>query len=74
MNDQNDVRCYFMNEAGEWVIIQASPDITFMDDNGFRGNSAVRPGLFATGGGDAVFSYFRYVPYENRQYEELFGE
>jgi len=73
VNDKNDVRCYFMNEDGEWVIIQSSVDVTFMDDNGFSRNSALRPGLFATGGGSAAFSYIRYEPYENRQYEEHFG-
>jgi beta-xylosidase len=70
INDQNDLRCFYQNEKGDWQILQSSVDVSFMSDNAFLRNSSMRPGLYVTGNGAAVFSYFRYRPYMNRTFEQ----
>ena len=62
VNDDNDLRCYFLNGEGKWVVVQASLDITGFNDSSFYGNSSMRPGLYTIGKGKARFSYFRYTP------------
>jgi beta-xylosidase len=60
VNDKQDVRFYYRDDAGAWQILQPSQDISGANHNAIGGWHAVRPALFAYGQGQAHFRYFRY--------------
>lgn len=59
-NDRQDVSIYYADEAGDWVKLERSYDISGFQHNFFGGFISVRPGLFTIGKGKASFAYFRY--------------
>ena len=62
VNDKQDVRFYYRDDAGTWRIMQPSMEISGAHHNAIGGWHAVRPALFASGKGQARFSYFHYRP------------
>jgi xylan 1,4-beta-xylosidase len=64
VNDKQDVRFYYKDDAGNWQIMQPSIEISGAQHNALGGWHAVRPALFATGTGQARFQYFHYRPLE----------
>lgn len=64
VNDKQDVRFYYQDDAGTWRIMQPSMEISGAHHNAIGGWHAVRPALFASGKGQARFSYFHYRPLE----------
>jgi xylan 1,4-beta-xylosidase len=66
VNDKQDARFYYRDAAGKWRIMQPSMEISGARHNAIGGWHAVRPAVFACGGGEGRFSYFRYRPLEPR--------
>ena len=64
VNDKQDVRFYYRDDAGSWRIMQPSMEISGAHHNAIGGWHAVRPALFVSGKGQAQFSYFCYRPLE----------
>ena len=62
VNDKQDVRFYYKDDAGQWQIMQPSMEISGAHHNAIGGWHAVRPALFASGKGQARFAYFHYRP------------
>jgi beta-xylosidase len=65
VNDKQDVRFYYKDDAGAWQILQPSQEVSGVHHNALGGWHAVRPTLFACGQGQAHFRYFHYRPLDN---------
>ena len=59
VNDRQDVRFYYKDNAGAWQIMQPSMEISGAHHNAIGGWHAIRPALFAAGKGQARFGFFR---------------
>lgn len=59
-NDRQDASFYYSEGNESWIKLEASDDISGFQHNIFGGFVSVRPGIFVTGKGKAVFRSFRY--------------
>jgi xylan 1,4-beta-xylosidase len=66
VNDDQVVDFYYRVEgassSGEWKHVRASLDVTTYQQNAFGGFLDVRPALYASGTGSAVFRNWNYIP------------
>jgi len=61
-NDSNVVRCYYMDESGEWTMVGDEPyDVMDFNTTVYGGYGVMRPGVFTAGAGKVMFEYFRYT-------------
>jgi xylan 1,4-beta-xylosidase len=61
VDDRQDARFYYRDDAGCWQIIQPSMEVS----QAVSTPSNLRPALFVCGKGEARFEYFRYRPLES---------